>query len=152
MKRWALVYNGLVQNVVEQDTQPTIGGTWIDVTGMFVGPGFTYDGANFFAPVVVINRFITKYAFRNRFTQVEKEDLELAAAHNPSDTAAAKRQAARIRLWMEDCRNADYIDLGSSRIINGVNAMETAGVVGTGRANTILNAAITDDEAYHRYS
>ena len=150
MNRWALVENGLVQNIVEQDTMPTIGGTWINVTGMFVGPGFTYNGVDFFAPVVVVNRFITKYAFRNRFTQVEKEDLELAAAHNPADTQAAKRQAARIRLWMEDIRSADYIDLNSTKIINGVNAMETAGVVGTGRANEILNNPITEEEEYQR--
>jgi hypothetical protein len=96
-----------------------------------------------------LRRLITKYAFRSRFTQTEKEDLELAAAHNPADTAPAKRQAARIRLWMEDIRSADYIDLDDQRIINGVNAMETAGIVASGRADIILGDPIEEDERYY---
>jgi hypothetical protein len=94
-------------------------------------------------------RYIRKYAFRSRFTATEKEDLELAAAHNPADTIAAKRQAARIRLWMEDIRSADYIDLDDTRIINGVNAMETNGIIGSGRAAIILGDPIEEDERYY---
>lgn len=94
-------------------------------------------------------RYITKYAFRSRFTATEKEDLELAAAHNPADTVANKRQAARIRLWMEDIRSADFIDLDDTRIINGVNAMETNGIIGTGRAAIILGDPIEENERYY---
>lgn len=93
-------------------------------------------------------KWITKYAFRRRFTDQEKEDLELAAAHNPSDTVANRRQAAKIRLWMEDVRQMDFINLEDPKIINGVNAMETNGIVGTGRAAQILSTDIGEGERY----
>ncbi len=91
---------------------------------------------------------ITKIAFRDRFTATEKEDLQLAAVINPSDTAQQKRQASRIQSWLEDIRNMDYVDLTNARVIAGVNAMETVGIIGVGRAAEILSLEIQDDERY----
>lgn len=101
-------------------------------------------------PVPPRPKRITKYAFRMRFTDQEKEDLELAAAHNPADPIANRRQAAKIRLWMEDIRQMDYINLENPKIINGVNAMESNGIIGSGRAAEILSTEISEDERYQR--
>lgn len=49
MKRWALIENKVVSMVVEQDTQPQIGGVWVECP-YEVGPEWTYDGTNFFPP------------------------------------------------------------------------------------------------------
>jgi hypothetical protein len=91
---------------------------------------------------------ITKIAFRDRFTSTEKEDLQMAAVINPSDTAQQKRQASKIQVWLEDIRSSDYIDLTNTRVINGVNAMETVGIIGAGRAAEILSLEIREEERY----
>lgn len=39
MKRWALMQGAVCANLVEQEGQPQIGGEWLDVTGLAVGPG-----------------------------------------------------------------------------------------------------------------
>lgn len=52
MKRWALVFNNVCFQVVEQPTQPTITGKWVEVTGVFMGPGWQWDGTNWLAPEV----------------------------------------------------------------------------------------------------
>lgn len=48
MARWAHVVNGVVKNVVVADSAPNP--SWIDVTGLSVGPGYTYDGETFAPP------------------------------------------------------------------------------------------------------
>lgn len=91
---------------------------------------------------------ITKIAFRSRFTSTEKEDLQMAAVINPSDTAQQRRQASKVQSWLEDIRNATYIDLTDTRVVTGVNAMETVGIIGTGRAAEILSLEILEEERY----
>jgi hypothetical protein len=54
MKRWALVKNGIVSMIVEQETEPTVFTSdtafWVDVTDVFVGPDWLYDGEDFSPP------------------------------------------------------------------------------------------------------
>jgi hypothetical protein len=50
MKRWALVVNDVAVQIVEQAEMPGLPGTWQEVTGLFVGPGFTWDGTNWNPP------------------------------------------------------------------------------------------------------
>jgi hypothetical protein len=52
MKRWASIRNGVVDMVVEQDTQPQIAGTWVECSSE-VGPGWLYDGSTFSPPLPV---------------------------------------------------------------------------------------------------
>jgi hypothetical protein len=49
MKRWALIKNGVVDMIVEQDTQPQIAGMWVECSNQ-VGPGWLYDGSTFSPP------------------------------------------------------------------------------------------------------
>lgn len=49
--RYALINSGLVANVVEQDSTPTIPGTWVACVACGnAGPGWAYDGSAFTPP------------------------------------------------------------------------------------------------------
>lgn len=54
MKKIAIIKDGIVQNIAiwdeSSDWEPSAD-ILVDVTGMFVGPGFSWDGENFSAPV-----------------------------------------------------------------------------------------------------
>jgi hypothetical protein len=43
MKRWALIVGNSVDNIVEQESTPTIPGNWVECTGQSVGSGDTYS-------------------------------------------------------------------------------------------------------------
>lgn len=43
MKRWAKLNGSTCTNVVEQVDMPTVGGEWVDVSGLPVGPGMRYE-------------------------------------------------------------------------------------------------------------
>lgn len=48
MPKYAVVNAGVVLNVIQSDTQPTIPGrTIVDITALTVGPGDTYNGSVF---------------------------------------------------------------------------------------------------------
>jgi hypothetical protein len=57
MKRWALIQGGKVATVVEQATQPTIGGEWVEVTVQ--GPGWGYVEGAFVPPSAVVPQAVT---------------------------------------------------------------------------------------------
>jgi len=88
------------------------------------------------------SRHITKLAFRNRFQQVEKIGLELAALDNPAGTMPERTQAAALRTYLKDLEVATYVDLGRTDTRNGVLFLEAAGLLAAGRAAVILDAPI----------
>jgi hypothetical protein len=90
---------------------------------------------------------ITRLAFRNRFTQAEKVALELAALDDPAATMAQRQQAAAIRVHLADVSASTFIDLGRDDTRAGVQALETGGLIGAGRALEILDAPV---EAHER--
>lgn len=53
-RTWALIANGVVENIVVWDGEsawsPPPGCTLVEVTGTATGPGWTYDGATFSPP------------------------------------------------------------------------------------------------------
>ena len=53
MTRWALIENGRVINVTEQDAEPTVFGPWIECGD--AGPGWYFDG-EVFAPALESER------------------------------------------------------------------------------------------------
>lgn len=133
MARWALVRGGEVAAVVEQAAQPTVdlGGQWIDVTGLHVGPGYTYDGNAFAAPVVAI-RSLSPRDFWRRFTVSEREALENKLA---TGTQAVKDKISAFRTYV---LTGGAVELDDDYIIAAVAQMETAGVIAAGRAAKIL--------------
>lgn len=93
------------------------------------------------------NMKITVLAFRNRFTQAEKIAIELASLDNPSASMQQRQLAASLRVMAADIAVATYVDLARQDTIQGVTALETYGIIGAGRANTILTTVPTSIEA-----
>ena len=91
---------------------------------------------------------LTKLAFRNRFTQAEKVMLEIASLDNPAATMPQRQQAAALRANLADIASAYYIDLTRPDTRDGVLALESAGLLATGRALEILDSPVVDSERY----
>jgi len=70
---------------------------------------------------------LTRLAFRNRFSYAEKVAIYEAAA-----------SAAAVRVFLDDLRAAEEIQLDDAATIEGVRALEKAGLLAAGRADEIL--------------
>jgi hypothetical protein len=91
---------------------------------------------------------ITKLAFRNRFTQTEKVTIEIAALDNPAADMQTRGLAASLRANQQDIMAAQFIDLMYADTRAGVQALETYGLIGAGRAAEILDTEPTADEVF----
>ena len=91
---------------------------------------------------------ITKLAFRNRFTQTEKVTIEIAALDNPAADMQTRGLAASLRANQQDIMAAQFIDLMYADTRAGVQALETYGLIGEGRAAEILDTEPTADEVF----
>jgi bifunctional pyridoxal-dependent enzyme with beta-cystathionase and maltose regulon repressor activities len=89
---------------------------------------------------------VTVLAFRNRFTQAEKVTMDMASIDNPAGTMQQRQLAASLRVMATDLGVATFVDLARADLIVGVHSLETYGIIGAGRANTILTAPILDSE------
>lgn len=89
---------------------------------------------------------ITRLAFRNRFTTAEKVALEIAALDNPAAAMPARAQAAALRANQADLAAATFVDLQRADTRAGVQMLEAAGLLATGRVLEILDAEITPEE------
>ena len=139
--RYALVIGGAVATVVEQASLPTVqmGGQWVECAAN-VGPGWTYSGGNFAAPVALAPaRYITQLAFLSRFTDAEAIGIDLASI-------GATEAAAGLRRYQAKVAAAKFIDLDRADTRAGVQALEAAGMLAAGRALVILDAPISDPE------
>lgn len=105
---------------------------------------YRYEGG---ALVLAPDTRITRLAFRNRFTQAEKVALELAALDDPAATLVQRQQAAAIRVHLADVNASTFVDLARDDTRAGVQALETGGLIGVGRALQILDAPV---EAHER--
>lgn len=150
-KRFAVINNaGVVENVAIADDP--LESNWIDLTDVTPepGPGWTYDGSAFAAPPVlpepILPRHITQYAFRQRFTQAERVAVEIASLDDPGAPLPARQQAAALRVSMDDLAQARYVDLDLPTVATSLAALESAGLLASGRANEILNAPVTPEE------
>lgn len=136
MNRYALIVNGIVDTIVEQDSMPTVLGSWVDVTGMDVGPLDSYDGTSFTKYVPPPEpRVITKIAFRFRLTDVEYVDILNAAKTDIEVTA-----------WVETFNMSVTIDLDNQRTKDGVQNLVRKNLLNQLRADEILNNPIQPNE------
>ena len=93
-------------------------------------------------------RYITKLAFRNRFTTKEKVMIELAGSYNPADPIQKQQLAATVRVSDKDIEASTYIDLDRPDTRAGVKSMEDFGLLAEGRADEILDNPVQDFERY----
>lgn len=93
-----------------------------------------------------LGSIVTVLAFRRRFTAAERQAVELASLDDPSADMGARAQAAAIRTSQKDIEASEYIDLRLSEVVDGVRALEIAGLLAKGRADEILLAKVTEQE------
>lgn len=140
--QYALIKNNIVENVIvaEPDFIETILDQYQHIEpldtlheqGLGVGIGWTFENNEFKAPVipeevVVPKTTLTKLEYMDRFT-----DAELAAIY------AAAKTSVEVEIWLGRFKLASKVNLTDERTIAGVNALETAGLIATGRAAEIL--------------
>ena len=88
---------------------------------------------------IPVSTLITVYAFLHRFTTEEAIAIDLAGYGETS-------VAASVRRYMSLITNAKSIDLGLAETRDGVNGLESAGLLGAGRAATILETPTSSVE------
>ena len=155
--KYAVIDNGIVTNTIEADAEFAAALTGHDavVQSATAGIGWLWNGEQFSAPQTdppapqqPETRFITRLAFRNRFSQTEKAMLEIASLDNTAASMEQRQQAAALRAYMKDVESATFIDLGRADTRAGVQTLEYLGLLGPGRAAEILDAPVQPDEAF----
>lgn len=91
-------------------------------------------------------RNVTKLGFRNRFAIAEKIAIEMGAVSVAGDAEPQAIRAATLRVFLADLAAAEYVNLDSPAVINGVQTLEAFGVIAAGRSDAILLAAIQPSE------
>lgn len=151
MSRWAHVVAGVCDLVVDAPAAPDVGfrgGAWV-AADADVAPGWAWDGVAWTAPeaaVPAVDRRVTVLAFWQRFTQPERVGLQVAAVINPAGTLAERQAAAGIKDMLDSVMVAKWIDLERADTRSGVQALETAGLLASGRALEILDAPVQPQE------
>ncbi|MDR0275939.1 MAG: hypothetical protein LBI48_11500 [Burkholderiaceae bacterium] len=156
--KYALIKGGAVVNVIEAEAgfAATLTGYDDVIEAGDAGIGWLWDGASLAPPVPqepsaqpqAERRCVTRLAFRNRFTLVEKAALELAALDNPAADMAARAVPASLRAYMKDVDAATFIDLDNPDARAGVQMLEAMGLLAAGRAAQIVDAPVREEERY----
>lgn len=74
-----------------------------------------------------LKREITKLQYMERFTDQELQDIYTAA-----------KTFVAIEVWLEKFKATTQVDLNDPRILAGLQALETAGLLASGRAQEIV--------------
>jgi len=91
-------------------------------------------------------RHVSPLAFRQRFTRAERAAIEWAAVDRADQPDAQRMQAAELRATLKDQGQAKYIDLDDPETIDGVQLLESFGLIHSGRAVEILSAPVQAKE------
>lgn len=71
---------------------------------------------------------ISKLAYMERFTDAELANIYAATKISPA-----------VEVWLEKFKLAEFIDLADPRTLAGLQALESNGLIGTGRALEVLH-------------
>ena len=135
MARFAIVENGVVVNVVLADAGPVDS---VDVSAVpGVGPGWTYDGEEFTAPVVpdpppVVVSSVTPQRMLREMTVTEKAGILTASNTDPV-----------VTVFVFLLQNATLIDVDNQDLVDGLNYLESQALLAAGRASEILTGIQT---------
>lgn len=91
-------------------------------------------------------RLIKRWAFRERFTDAELVAIERAALDVPTATDAARNRSARLRVLLQRMASDEHIDIERPTLRALVQALETFGVLGAGRAAQVLDLNVSEEE------
>lgn len=145
--RIAFVIDNIVAEIFNEATTPDyLNDHEYVVVGNEVQRGWIKVGNSFEAPqpapaiiVESFGRIITVLAYRLRFTQAERVALKLVAN-------GAGTEAAGVAVSMGDIMAAGYINLDHPATVSGTNALESATLIGVGRATEILSPPVYSGE------
>lgn len=140
MAVYAIISNGVVTNTIDTDSDTAArdfpGAIQIDTLNPQPGIGWTYaNGA--FTPVAAStpsNPVFSKLAFMRLFTQPEL----LAIANYPTNASLSDQFKQELNAFFQLFQFADNVSVGDPSTISGVELLEQAGLIGTGRAAQIL--------------
>lgn len=85
-----------------------------------------------------VQHHLSKLAFKQRLTQSERIAIRQAAEQSPE-----------IYDFQDLLDSATFVDLKRDDTINGVNFLESIGIIDEGRADEILNTAPHPDEIWN---
>lgn len=135
--KYARIENGLVKEIVEQETLP--GQDWVEGEG--AGILSIYHNNQFYAHQPIGTRLVTRLAFISRFTDAEAIAIDLASIGSTIN-------AASLRRYLNKINAATFIDLDRVDTRAGVLFLEQAGLLAAGRALIILDTPILIHEQY----
>lgn len=131
---WARIEDNRVRELTAEDPagrfHPSLHWQECD-EGVAIGDLWTGEG---FAPppAVPASRLLPALAFRQRFTDAEREAITLAASRG------LEQGSARLQLWLDDLAAAGVVDLASPALAERLAALEEADLIAAGRAAEIL--------------
>lgn len=146
--RIAFVLDNIIRAIYESDSPPDYlsDPRYLILTNEAAQIGWVKVGEDFEAPqpiptrvVESFGRIITVLAYRLRFTQAERIALKSVASGAGTDAAA-------VAVSMEDIMAAGYINLDHPETVSGTNALESATLIGVGRATQILSPPVYSGE------
>jgi hypothetical protein len=128
MPIYAQIDSDQIAIAVTQTHAPLIGAQYIQLDSLDQSVlGKRWTGTSWADVEQAPVRIITKLEFRSRFSDDEKRAIYAARAINLD-----------VDIWLDDLASAAEIQLDDPRTIAGVHALESAGLIGTGRATEIL--------------
>lgn len=126
---------------------PLVGPQFIELEELLPLEGHRYLGEGVFEPVEVVEpRVLSPLSFRRRFTKPERIGIEWAAVDRADQSTEQRQFAAALRSDLTDQAQAKFIDLEDPDVIAGVQALESIGLIGEGRAEEILNDPVQPEE------
>jgi len=144
MARYGLIVGGVVVNVVDQATPPTIPGNWVLIAAT-VGPSDQQDGENFLKLRPERLSLIRGAALLSRLTEAEEAALLVAMSDLPAGSSGVRTAAAELRVWVRRTL-AQVWDLRELSTLAWLERLETATILAAGRAAAICGANVTDQE------
>ena len=127
MERYAQIQNGIVDQVINSETDPDgINGEWVACGD--AGPGWTYDGTTFAPPdpAALRQAIVPKLEYLKLFTQAER--IAIRALGRTNDF---------VNDYIELMNAAVTVNRDADEIVQGLANLETAGAIAVGRAAEI---------------
>jgi hypothetical protein len=145
MNRYGLIVDGVVVNVVEQATPPTVPGNWV-LLPAGVGPEQRQQGQNFVVARTARVAIIRGEALLSRLTEAEEAALQVAMSDNPAGSGGARTTAAELRVWVRRTLATRAFDLRATATQTWLERLQTAGILAGGRAAAIVAVDVAEGE------
>lgn len=97
MSRYALMQNGVVGNVVEQESMPTVPGEWVACPAE-VGPGYAFNGSAWLPPSALVPAVVSPRQFKQALSRIGlRAAVESAVAAADQDTQDWYRESTEFQ-------------------------------------------------------